>query len=184
MRTNHYLATALADGRVLVTGGQNPQGEILRSAEIFDPITGEFQPTGDMAVARVKHAAALMGDGRVLIIGGSDIRGYRARFTSTEIYDPATGAFSSGPDMRWGRHKLRDAVVVLPSGAVLVAGGAAHPEIFDPADQIFVPAEGELSGPQMFATSTLLPTGHVLVLGGYDDRSRSSASAWLVRDAH
>ena len=181
MGTNHYLATRLADGRVLVTGGQNAQGEILRSAEIFDPTTGEFQPTGNMAVPRVKHAAALLTDGRVLIIGGSDTRGYRARFTSTEVYDPATGKFSPGPQMRRGRHKLRDAVAVLPSGAIVVAGGAERPEIFDPVARVFVPVEGELNGPQMFATATLLHSGEVLVLGGYDDSIRPSASAWLTR---
>jgi hypothetical protein len=180
MKTNHYLATRLADGRVLVTGGQGPLSEILRSAEVFDPSSGEFHPTGAMTTARVKHAAALLNDGRVLIIGGSDARGYRARFATTEIYDPAKGRFGSGPAMQWGRHKLRDAVVVLPSGDVLVAGGARHPELFDPGLNEFVPVRGELSGPQMFATATLLPSGDVLVLGGYDHNTQPSSSAWLI----
>jgi hypothetical protein len=175
-----HVAVPLADGLVLVIGGHRARGEILRSAETFDPATGEFQPTGNMAVSRHKHAAALLADGRVLIIGGSDARDYRGRYASTEIYDPEMGVFSSGPDMRWGRHKIRDAVAVLPSGAVLVAGGAAQPELFDPAVRIFVATQGELSGPQMFATATLLPTGEVLILGGYDDTIQSSASAWLV----
>jgi hypothetical protein len=86
--------------------------------------------------------------------------------------------------MRWERHKIRDAVVTFPSGAVLVAGGAARPELYDPTNRIFVPVEGELSGPQMFASATRLPTGEVLVLGGYDDRIQSSASAWLVGTAN
>jgi len=175
-----HVAVPLADGRVLVSGGHQAQGEILRTAEIFDPTTGEFKPTGDMAVSRHKHAAALLADGKVLIIGGSDARDYRGRYASTEIFDPAIGEFSPGPEMRWGRHKIRDAVEVLPSGAVLVAGGAAQPEFFSPVDRIFVATDGELSGPQMFATATLLLTGEVLVLGGYDDRTQSSASAWLV----
>jgi hypothetical protein len=181
MGTNHYLATALADGRVLLTGGQDPAGAIVPSAEIFDPATGEFQPAGEMVVPRIKHAGALLADGRILILGGSDTRGYSGRFRSTEFYDPATGTFSPGPNMQSGRHKIRDAVVMLPSGAVLVAGGAARPELLDPIDQVFTAVEGELSGPQMFATATLLPTGDVLVLGGYDDRTQSSDGAWLVQ---
>ncbi len=180
MRTNHYLATRLTDGRVLMTGGQNAQGEVLASAEIFDPVTGKSEPTGSMAVARVKHAAALLPDGRVLIIGGSDTRGYAARFASTEIYDPATGKFSLGPDMQWGRHKIRDAVAGLSSGGVVVAGGASRPELYDSAESVFIPVEGQLSGPLMFATATHLTSGEVLVLGGYDDRTQSSAGAWLV----
>lgn len=181
MQTNHYLATALANGRVLLTGGQGAEGEILSAAEVFDPATGIFQPTGDMTVPRVKHAAVLLADGRVLVIGGSDTRGYRARFDSTEVYDPATGSFSPGPDLRWGRHKIRDAVAVLSSGTVLVAGGAARPEFLDPTELAFVPVEGELSGPQMFATATVLSDQEVLVLGGYDDQTRPTATAWLLR---
>ena len=180
MHTNHYLATRLADGRVLLTGGQGPDGAILSTAEIFDPASDTFQVTGDMLVPRVKHAAALLRDGRVLIIGGSDRGSYRARFASTEIYDPRTGRFSVGPEMRWGRHKIRDAVAALPSGVIVVAGGAVHPEVFDPAVQAFATTEGELSGPQMFATATLLSTGDVLVLGGYDDQTQPSAAAWLI----
>jgi len=180
MRSNHYLATALSDGRVLLTGGQDADGTIVGSAELFDPATEQFRPTGDMTVPRVKHGAALLGDGTVLILGGSDRRGYRGRFSSTEIYNPATGTFSTGPDMRWGRHKLRDAIVVLPSGSVLVAGGANHLEVFDPTTHAFAEVDGELSGPQMFATATLLGNGDVLVLGGYDDHTRPSDGAWLV----
>ncbi len=175
-----HVAVPLQDNRVLVIGGHRARGEILRSAEIFDPATGEFQPTGNMAVSRHKHAAALLADGRVLIVGGSDSRDYRGRYASTEIYNLETGAFSPGPDMRFARHKIRDAVVSLPFGGVLVAGGAAQLELFDPSDRMFVVTKGELSGPQMFATATLLPTGEVLILGGYDDKIESSASAWLV----
>lgn len=180
-RTNHYLATLLADGRVLMTGGQSHDDEILNSAEIYHPITEEFQETGLMATARVKHAAVLLNNGHIMIFGGSDSRGYRGRFSSTEIFDPETGEFSEGPEMQFGRHKIRDAVVKLPSGNVLVAGGARKPELFDINTQKFVPVRGQLNGPQMFATATLLSNGDVLVLGGYDERTRTSDTAWIVR---
>lgn len=176
-----HVAVPLSDGRVLIAGGHRARGEVLRSAEIFDPATGKFRPTGDMLAPRHKHAAALLGDGRVLLAGGSSARDYEGRYRTTEIYDPATDEFSPGPAMRLARHKIRDAVVVLPSGRVMVAGGATRPEIYDPAERAFVPVAESLSGPPMFATATLLSTGDVLVLGGYDDRIQSSASAWLVR---
>lgn len=180
-RTAH-IAIPLADGRVLVTGGRSSRrGPALRSAEIFDPVAGAFQPTGDMTVPRQKHAAALLPDGRVLIIGGSDARDARGRgrYSSTEVYDPATGEFSPGPSMQGARFKIRDAVAVLPSGIVLVAGGAPRPEVHLATEGIFVPVQGELIGPRMFATATLLPTGEAVILGGYDGRIRPSASAWL-----
>jgi hypothetical protein len=165
----------------LVAGGLRAKGEILRSAEIFDPATGEFRPTGNMTVPRYKHAAAVLRDGRVLIVGGSD--GKRERISSTEVFDPATGQFSPGPSLRWPRYKISNAVAVLPSGAVLVAGGAVRLELWDPPRGDFVAVEGQLEGLQEFATASILPTGEVLVLGGYDEQIRSSSSAWLVRPA-
>jgi hypothetical protein len=180
MRNNYYLATPLRDGRILLTGGQSDRGEIIASAAIFDPGSGQFERTGQMATGRVKHAAAPLSDARVLVIGGSDHRGFGGRFNSTEIYDPESGRFSPGPELRYGRHKIRDAVAVLPSGAIVVVGGAIRPELYDPADRIFLPVRGELSGPQMFATASVLKSGEVLVLGGYDERTRPSASAWVI----
>jgi len=180
MQTNHYLATALADGRVLVTGGQTASGAVSASAEIFDPATDEFAPTGAMRVARVKHAAARLQDGRVIVVGGSNEAGFAGRLSGTEIYDPASGTFSPGPGLTWGRHKLRDAIAVLPSGAILVAGGAARPELLDAAGQAFEPVTGDLGGAAMFATASRLESGDVLILGGYDEHTQPSDGAWMV----
>lgn len=179
-RTNHYLATLLADGRVLMTGGQSDDERILNTAEIFDPMTGDFLETGSMAIPRVKHAAVLLNNGHVMVIGGSDSRGFQGRFSSTEIFDPETGLFSEGPEMHFGRHKIRDAIIKLPSGNVLVAGGARKPEFYDINTKNFIPVRGQMSGPQMFATATLLSNGDVLVLGGYDEQTRTSDTAWIV----
>lgn len=180
-----HLAVSLADGRVLVIGGrQARRSEILNSAEIFDPSTGQFQLSDSMSLPRHKHAAALLPDGRVLVIGGSDARDYRGRYRSTEIYDPETGKFFSGPDMHWPRFKHRDAVATLPSGEILIAGGAPRMERYDPKTNSFVVIPGELKDAMAFATASLLPNGEVLLLGGYDREIQTSSSAWLVRNEH
>lgn len=177
-----HTAVALADGRVLVAGGVAARrGATLQSAELYDPATGRFEPTGDMTTARTKHAAVRLLDGKVLIVGGSGSGPRSARHQSSELYDPSTGRFSRGPDMHSQRYKIPDAVVLLPSGDVVIAAGAARLERYEASSQRFVQLSGELSGPQEFATASLLNNGEILVLGGYDEDVQTSASAWLVR---
>jgi hypothetical protein len=84
-------ATALSDRRVLIAGGQISSDQRLATAELYDPKTGTFSPTGSLATARELHTATLLSDGRVLIAGGSD--GSRD-LASAELYDAKTGAFS------------------------------------------------------------------------------------------
>jgi hypothetical protein len=64
-------ATLLADGRVLIAGGDGSFGahECGTSAEIWDPATATFSHTSDLDVPRTGHGAALLLDGRVLIVG-------------------------------------------------------------------------------------------------------------------
>ena len=88
-RSNH-TATRLLDGTILVTGGSPPPfgRSGLESAEIYDPSTGTFSPTGSMLDKRVSHTATLLRDGIVLVAGGGT-----TPLASAELYDPSTGTF-------------------------------------------------------------------------------------------
>ncbi|HET9786181.1 MAG TPA: kelch repeat-containing protein, partial [Pyrinomonadaceae bacterium] len=94
-----HTATSLADGRVLIAGGENAAGQ-LSDSEIFDPASGTFSSSGSMTAARADHAAVRLADGRVLITGGRNGSG---KLGTSEIFDPATGTFSSGPSMNVAR---------------------------------------------------------------------------------
>ena len=174
-----HIATLLADGRVLVTGGSSARGNVLASAEIYDPLTGSFDSAGGMTVPRYKHAAALLPDGKVLVVGGSDARDDIGRYASSELFDPAAGAFVPGADMIERRYKLPDAVAALPGGNVLVGGGGERVEIYDPAARDFHAVEGSLDDGRLFMTATLLRGGAVLLAGGYGYRSNLTAQAWI-----
>jgi len=68
-----HTATLLPDGEVLITGGGIelvPPFGTYASAELYDPSSGSFSPSGNMTARRSYHRAILLNDGRVLITGG------------------------------------------------------------------------------------------------------------------
>ena len=195
-----HTATALANGKVLITGGDTTTAMVtnIQSAELYDPATGLFTPTGEvkryydpesnvfwkqgtMNAVRAKHTATLMRDGRVLIAGGADASSTAQ--ASAEIYDPATGKFTVIAPMNSPR-KEQDAVL-LTNGDVLIIGGVgangqvlASAELFNPSTNHFTlttaafPGTGsDMSVGRYEDSATLLPDGRVLIAGGSDSRT-------------
>jgi N-acetylneuraminic acid mutarotase len=83
-----HTATLLPDGRVLVSGGRahgGPESADFNDAELYDPVTGTWTATANMAEARDGHTATLLADGRVLVSGGTD------QLSPAEVYDPVGG---------------------------------------------------------------------------------------------
>ena len=66
---------------MLIAGGSNVSGigfpTILNSAEIYDPATGTFAPTGVMTMSSERRSATatLLNNGKVLIAGGANSSG-------------------------------------------------------------------------------------------------------------
>jgi hypothetical protein len=170
LQTARYLAAAapLPDGQVLIAGGTN--GSILQSAELFDPATDTFTPSGDLQTAREGAVAAPLPDGQVLIAGGHGTSSY---LRSAELFSPASDTFTALPAS--GATELQtareDAVAApLPDGDVLIAGGSPDgssilqsAELFNPATDTFtaLPASGPPScrPPAMPRWRRRCPTG-------------------------
>ncbi|HEX4947555.1 MAG TPA: kelch repeat-containing protein [Blastocatellia bacterium] len=180
-----HTATLLKDGKVLITGGHKGRRAnitIYTSAEIYNPQTGTFTSAGNLTVKRHKHDATLLADGRVLIIGGSDERDGDGAYRNAEIFNPTNGSFTTVKNnMNSARYKLQGTAILLPSGKVLIAGGANRAEVFDPTTKSFSFADGDLGAKKLFATATLLKDGRVLITGGYTDGNIVSANAWIYR---
>lgn len=175
--------TLLNTGRVLIAGG-GIHGPPRSDAFLLDPRTGKSEPTGSLSAPRRKHAAVRLLDGRVLIVGGSDVNDRGGKTKRLEVYDPASGKFSSVGEMLEARFKIPDAAVRLADGRVLVAGGADSPEVIDPATWRSRPVDVSLGATLNFSAAAALPNGDVLVAGGYSERGiMATARAWIIPKA-
>lgn len=112
-----HSATLLANGRVLVAGGNNGIA-FLSSAAIYDPALNTWSSTGDMITPRDSHTATALADGRVLVAGGSGATGL---LSSAEIYDPVQGKWLDAGSMSLPR--VAHSASLLSNGRVLAAGG-------------------------------------------------------------
>lgn len=181
-----HTATTLADGRVLVAGGRTGVsaavppthpffGVVLDTAELYDPATDSWSPTGSLNVARRSHTQTLLNDGRVLICGGGDnvSTGSQMPIASCETYDAATGTFTVVGNMTTPRSA--HSVNLLDDGTVLIAGGSngtgtsaptTQAEIFDPVTNTFT-AVGPMNFPHLAQNGAKMRDGRVMLAASY-----------------
>jgi hypothetical protein len=115
----YHTATLLANGKVLIAGGEDNSVNILNTAELYDPAANAFTAVSStMSFARESATATLLPNGKVLIAGGL---GEGGDVSAAEIYDPVANSFSVGPTMVYPRDSA--SAILLPNGKVLIAGG-------------------------------------------------------------
>jgi hypothetical protein len=163
-----HTATTLADGRVLVAGGER-DGAVLATAEIYDPARDAWTPAAGMVAARSYHAAARLPDGRVLVTGGYSALGGagRAPTATAEVYDPATDRWATAAPLATPRAGHR--ATPLGNGQVLVDGPPL--ERYDPGADRWLPVAPpptSLGDPTTRAGFSVTPLsgGEALVAGG------------------
>ncbi|HJW22465.1 MAG TPA: kelch repeat-containing protein [Candidatus Limnocylindrales bacterium] len=167
-----HTATLLPNGEVLVAGGGDSGA--LASAQLYDPATGTWAATGSMITPRYGHTATVLASGKVLVAGGMHAGGGPMFLSSAELYDSATGTWTTSEAMASPR--FWQTATLLSGGQVLVAGGAiegsptgdtilASAELFDPATGTWTGTTDMAAVRESF-TATVLPDGTVLIAGG------------------
>jgi N-acetylneuraminic acid mutarotase len=176
--------TLLPNGRVLAVGGRVHTGPgyydygAIAFADLYAPTTGKWKPTSTMTISREDHSTVLLNNGQVLAIGGTTVDFNGVTVASTELYDPAAGAWTATGSMLQGRE--RHTATVLQNGQVLVAGGDYYDgvnagfltecELYDPTAGTWS-VTASMSTPRYGARAALLRDGRVLEAGGDTDFS-------------
>jgi len=196
MLTAHSsVGILLRNGLVLVAGGCATWIKdvgcttLTRRSELYDSRTGRWTATGSMVTPRLGNTLTLLPDGRVLAAGGCQNVASNGSCTtiaaSAELYDAHTGTWSQTGSMDTLRYD--HTATLLPNGKVLIVGGCnsaqyvyacaqslATTELYDSHTGTWTTASS-MTRPRASHTATLLPTGQVLVAGGYTTCCYNSA---------
>lgn len=134
---NGHTATVLPDGSVFIFGGIGSDGQIVTTAELFDPVTQQFSVLGDvLAVPRAFHSATLLTDGSVLLAGGILAGGQFP--DDVQLLDfRGKGALSQHALLSTPRESQVATLQV--DGSVLIAGGKDHFGRAVPTDEVYDP---------------------------------------------
>jgi eukaryotic-like serine/threonine-protein kinase len=186
----------LSDGSVIIAGGWGgTKGNTpVATAEMMNGTTGEWRSIAPMQTPRSQATATELPDHTILVAGGwtQYSSGEWTATNSAEIYDPATDAWHFVANM--STERALATATRLKDGRVLVAGGSTYylssnsptasdqdvlssAEIFDPSTLGWHDA-GNMAMLRAAHTAALLPNGHVLAVGGWQDgEMRGLASA-------
>ncbi len=125
-RSGHEMVV-MNDGRVLIFGGDPA---FSSTTEIYDPVANTFTYTGDTDYDHGYCPGRLLTDGRVLTFGIGNL--FSPGDTKViEVYDPATGTWSSPPSSGYGSGvyamaRLQTGQILIISGNVQTGGGAQN----------------------------------------------------------
>jgi hypothetical protein len=166
--------TTLPGLKLLWTGGLCNSSELTASVDIYDPITREAKPAGQLTKARYDHSALRLTDGRILIVGGEGPDRQPTR--DVEIYDPSK--LKSYPAGSIVTPRCLPSLTQLLDGEVLVTGRSLcrpYPvqvpvksiELYNPRTG-YSRIVGEFRVERYDPDTTLLKDGRVLITGGVD----------------
>jgi hypothetical protein len=184
-----HTATLLANGEVLIAGGEDSSGTALTSVEVYNPSGQTFTnvTSGSLADARFGHSATLLGDEATILIAGGDVNGDAELVT----YDATHNTVSSISTGNLTTARTGHTATLLPDGNVLITGGLnSSGTALDTVELYQVPATPDTSSNFVAVSSIMGSTraGHaaallnsalVLEVGGEDASNTPLSGAEL-----
>jgi hypothetical protein len=167
-------STTLADGRVLATAGDGPNGFRSIIPEVYDPTTDTWtQLTGAVRDQVLYPFMFVLPDGRPYHAGSK---------TSTAYLDlSGTGSWTAGPTAPYQTNGYSESAVMYRPGKILRAGGGdpAHARSVVIDMTVASPAWREIA-PMSFArrrmNMTILADGSVMAIGGTGQSDNEAAA--------
>ncbi len=183
-----HAASACAAVIAMLSAGCGPAGRGPKPEELGTAAAGLSAATGSLLNGRSNLTTTALADGKVLAVGGLGKIAWATygALETAELYDPATGTFSSTGSMTVGR--ASHTATLLANGKVLVVGGAsvsaelASAEIYDPATGYWT-LTGSLATARYQHAATRLADGRVLVTGGRNAGAASLATCEIYDPA-
>jgi non-specific serine/threonine protein kinase len=164
--------TAVTVGNeIIVTGGQDAQGNLMSTTEIFDGTA--WRLGADLPTPREHVGAAT--DGRFVYVAGGRLLpgGSAANVAAFERYDPATDEWTMLPDLPTARGGL---AVVSGNNSIITLGGEGPSGVFDEVEQF------DLATQTWKELPPLQPGRHGLAAAFF--RRSLYAIGGAVRDSH
>ncbi len=186
-RENH-TATRVANGRVVVIGGQfyddgnHPAAEV----EVFDAATLSFNTMHPSPVPRSQHRAVHLKGGHILLVGGWAGDYGRARIV--DRYEPAEDRWIEAAELSVGRGDV--SATRFDNGQVLVVGGETNgnlmngsqfADLYDPDADRWLTATPPATGRFGHAAVAIGPR-RVLLIGGYKNQYESAVAPLEIGD--
>ena len=160
----YYTSAVLADGRVLVAGGEySDAGGDTDKAEIYDPLADSWTGIGNPGWGQIGDAVScVLADGRVLMGNLTDGR--------TALYDPPSNTWADTGSM--AARSNEETWTLLPDGSVITVSCANHPqaERYIPQTGTWIsagatPVELVQASSIEIGPAVLMPDGRVFTIG-------------------
>lgn len=185
-----HTATLLGNGKVLVTGGCDGNGDGLASTELYDPVADTWTAGPAMSVTRADHTATLLSTGNVLIVGGWDGSDPVTATDTAQEYNPGSNTFVFPTTMsieRYGHGAARLSAISTQANKVLVVCGIdagfarlASMEMYDPVAHTWT-ARTSTDAARAFMGWVAVEDNKVVLIGDADRTSGALESDTFAR---